>query len=406
MPKCINDPKKSYKGIEPSPKGVGFCAHACIEGTIMKGKDGNEWIVKKIKNGSKKWIKVSFNKCNMILYYKKKIGGEFIHGYLNQYSIKFGKIENDKFYPWKSYNKFDKEENIPKNYEQIDIPINFMNEYLCGDNEKIMNELNKIKNKTHYYTHRNGGRPYLVYIINKNVLIYQNKFDISFVKYNNNNSSIDFYYEWAPFLKLDDTLFYSKKVKIYTPKKVFIGKSPLNPMTKFSGGHGSEYDGNSILLHISGNKYIFIGQYIFNFKTDYPIKQFISPVGNSDVVYPYAIDTHDNFYLLIEGVIIKCNSVECREGPYESYYLKSIITSDFQGIDKYYIGKYIYTLNLQLDENDYDRLIKIGSPIYIKKIDGTKVILTKAKYNKLMNDFAKEINVKKLKRYFEHQTDR
>jgi len=148
MPKCINDPKKSYKGIEPSPKGVGFCAHACIEGTIMKGKDGNEWIVKKIKNGSKKWIKVSFNKCNMILYYKKKIGGEFIHGYLNQYSIKFGKIENDKFYPWKSYNKFDKEENIPKNYEQIDIPINFMNEYLCGDNEKIMNELNKIKNKT------------------------------------------------------------------------------------------------------------------------------------------------------------------------------------------------------------------------------------------------------------------
>ena len=78
----------------------------------MKGKDGNEWIVKKIKNGSKKWIKVSFNKCNMILYYKKKIGGEFIHGYLNQYSIKFGKIENDKFYPWKSYNKFDKEENV------------------------------------------------------------------------------------------------------------------------------------------------------------------------------------------------------------------------------------------------------------------------------------------------------
>ena len=28
MPKCKNDPKKSYKGDEPSPKGLGYCAHA------------------------------------------------------------------------------------------------------------------------------------------------------------------------------------------------------------------------------------------------------------------------------------------------------------------------------------------------------------------------------------------
>ncbi len=26
MPKCLNDPKKSYKGTEPSPKGLGYCA--------------------------------------------------------------------------------------------------------------------------------------------------------------------------------------------------------------------------------------------------------------------------------------------------------------------------------------------------------------------------------------------
>ena len=24
MPKCKNDPKKSYKGTEPSPKGLGY----------------------------------------------------------------------------------------------------------------------------------------------------------------------------------------------------------------------------------------------------------------------------------------------------------------------------------------------------------------------------------------------
>ena len=28
MPKCKNDPNRNYKGDEPSPKGLGFCAHA------------------------------------------------------------------------------------------------------------------------------------------------------------------------------------------------------------------------------------------------------------------------------------------------------------------------------------------------------------------------------------------
>ena len=36
MPICKNDPKKSYKGIEPSPKGLGFCAHAEKLGTDKK----------------------------------------------------------------------------------------------------------------------------------------------------------------------------------------------------------------------------------------------------------------------------------------------------------------------------------------------------------------------------------
>ena len=36
MPICKNDPKKSYKGTEPSPKGLGFCAHAEKLGTDKK----------------------------------------------------------------------------------------------------------------------------------------------------------------------------------------------------------------------------------------------------------------------------------------------------------------------------------------------------------------------------------
>lgn len=37
--KCKNNPKKMYKGTEPSPKGLGYCAHSEKIGKIRKGKD-------------------------------------------------------------------------------------------------------------------------------------------------------------------------------------------------------------------------------------------------------------------------------------------------------------------------------------------------------------------------------
>lgn len=57
MPYCKNDPKKKYKGTEPSPKGLGWCAHSEKEGKVRKGKDGNKWIIKINKNGVLRWIK-------------------------------------------------------------------------------------------------------------------------------------------------------------------------------------------------------------------------------------------------------------------------------------------------------------------------------------------------------------
>lgn len=57
MPKCKNDSSRTYKGTEPSPKGLGYCGHAEKIGKRMKGKDGKIWIVIKNKNGIKKWIK-------------------------------------------------------------------------------------------------------------------------------------------------------------------------------------------------------------------------------------------------------------------------------------------------------------------------------------------------------------
>jgi len=57
MPICKNDPKKSYKGTEPSPKGLGYCAHSEKIGTIKEGLDGNKWIISKTSKDIKRWIK-------------------------------------------------------------------------------------------------------------------------------------------------------------------------------------------------------------------------------------------------------------------------------------------------------------------------------------------------------------
>ena len=62
MPKCINDKTRTYKGSEPSPKGLGYCAHPEEVGTRKYGKDKNVWVVKKISNGSKRWIKYKCSK--------------------------------------------------------------------------------------------------------------------------------------------------------------------------------------------------------------------------------------------------------------------------------------------------------------------------------------------------------
>lgn len=64
MPKCKNDPTRTYKGTEPSPKGNGYCAHAETLGTQKKGADSKMWYVTQTKQGVKRWSKVSTTSSN------------------------------------------------------------------------------------------------------------------------------------------------------------------------------------------------------------------------------------------------------------------------------------------------------------------------------------------------------
>lgn len=56
MPRCKNDQNRYYKGTEPSPKGKGFCAHACKVSQRKKGQDGKMWVVVS-RSGRKRWVR-------------------------------------------------------------------------------------------------------------------------------------------------------------------------------------------------------------------------------------------------------------------------------------------------------------------------------------------------------------
>ena len=74
MPHCLNNPKRIYKGTEPSPKGLGFCASGEKEGKKMKGKDDNMWEKIGIR-----WVKISnTNKKETPKVIKKQLTNKFI----------------------------------------------------------------------------------------------------------------------------------------------------------------------------------------------------------------------------------------------------------------------------------------------------------------------------------------
>lgn len=249
-----------------------------------------------------------------------------------------------------------------------------------------------------YYTHDNGGRPFKIILDRYIVHIYKEK---------DNGIQVD----GVTYGTIDGEYVLLKSLKVL---KVFIGKSPLIRSTKYSGGYGDDYDGNSLLFQTRTNRYMYVGHNIKKFTTYGEIVTYISPVGNSDVPYPYAIDTYGNQYLMIEDIVIKYNEVTRErllkyDEPYEYYYDYSLITCDmgmipprkpkieyFDEIKEYYHGKNKYTFRLNLDKN-LDELQNDKQKMYIIDINNVKTELTPEKYMDLMNRFADEISVEKMK---------
>lgn len=241
-----------------------------------------------------------------------------------------------------------------------------------------------------YKIHDNGGSPF-------NVVIDKNKVKVFKMK-KTRDLEIPIEYMTKPF-------------KVFKAEKIFVGKSPKNKMTKFSDGYGKEFNGNSILLHLKDDNYVYIGYKIFRFRSLNKITKYVSPVGNNDVPYPYAIDKDKNYYLMIEDVIVNNIPKKFENDPYDYYYENRLITPDtgripprqpkvpnFHDISEFFHGDEMYTLGyISRPAKDYTRTSKDLGQLSVMKTNGKKVKLNKNSYVKLMTDFGKMMGFRPFK---------
>ena len=143
---------------------------------------------------------------------------------------------------------------------------------------KASNTTKKTQKGKHYDILDNGSRPFRVFVDGNNVSIYK-----------------DTQTDWN--LPPD----YTKLIKKIKVKEVHIGKSTGLPEgADHTPAQAKQLVGNSILLHVSGKKYIHIGTEIYEFIMEDEFEAYFSMVGNNDVPYPVVLGK-ENVYFMLES---------------------------------------------------------------------------------------------------------
>jgi len=232
------------------------------------------------------------------------------------------------YYPNLGYNRFSIDKvKLPEGFKRVSLKKKYIQEFLFDPKKKFLEKDNETykdikslnEDATTYYTHDNGGRPFLMYILEaqepredretQKVRIYKIPKETHY--FVEDDISHDYYVEL---------------VAEYDAVNIFIGHSPLNDITKFSGGHGPRFDGNTNLLDLGDGKYVYVGEEIYEFTTDDRIIRYYSPVGNNDVPYSFAVGEKyvyfmaDNAYISREIYDEKVPLSETETDGYLYYY--------------------------------------------------------------------------------------
>lgn len=143
------------------------------------------------------------------------------------------------------------------------------------------NTTRKKSKGTPYKIHDNGSRPFIVYIdkSSKTAEIFKQHYNLEKEKYDE-----------------------PELIKTVKFKEAWIGSDPKEFGSIFEIGR---IKGNSILLELANNEYMYIGSEIYTFKLlpgDTPEKYY-SPIGNNDVPYPYLIGKTHTYFVLEKQIV-------------------------------------------------------------------------------------------------------
>lgn len=220
-------------------------------------------------------------------------------------------------------------------------------------------------------------------------------YDIGYLVFINENKDEVHVYGRTHDVICDDVSIanYERKIRFtnligkYKPIEIFIGTSPYNMMTDFSGGHGDKFDGNSLLLRIGNleeHRYLSISGNIYEFYTDEKITKYVSSVGNNCVPYPYAesanwvysindmrkspINQHDN--RIVVGHVSYLDNV-----TYEPYNYKVIAERDS------------WACKYECDPQENTDAIRISGPFTYKMMPNTCADTSLPAVQMFENDF-------------------
>ena len=143
-----------------------------------------------------------------------------------------------------------------------------------------------------YIIQHNGSEPYIVHIYPSTIEVYRQKY---INEYENGYSILD--------KKMIDTTYHG----------VFIGDNLLQDPHAAPPG---TYPGNTILVHLMGQHYLFIGHEIYScIIPNDSIQEYYSPVGNNAVPYPYALGER-YAYLLLDDTYIPLEMFDITKDVY------------------------------------------------------------------------------------------
>jgi hypothetical protein len=166
---------------------------------------------------------------------------------------------------------------------------------------------------TGYFTHDNGSRPFYVKIRDGKIIVLEGYCDDKCL---NDIRG-----------KTYGGIYNKHVVTIPSYQKVYIGENSGKYANKYSG----KGKGNSILVHINGDKYIYIGDHVLEFRASDKIKEFHGIIGNNDVVYAFAIG-EENTYLFADGDDYMSNKdLPKDEDPYITYFENKSLSKKIKG---------------------------------------------------------------------------